>query len=67
MVFLLLQWLSNWNAGDNKVYFNFGNGSFGGTTQLTSEGTYASGNGKFEYDVPTGFTALYKEFKCLRR
>ena len=38
-------------------YFNFGNGYFG-TTSVTSAGTNASGNGTFEYDVPTGFTAL---------
>ena len=36
---------------------NFGNGYFG-TTQISSEGTNASGIGKFEYDVPAGFTAL---------
>jgi len=36
---------------------NFGNGFFG-TTAISSEGTNASGNGKFEYDVPTGYTAL---------
>tara|TARA_R100001594_G_scaffold115157_1_gene150045 strand:- start:1072 stop:2436 length:1365 start_codon:yes stop_codon:yes gene_type:complete len=36
---------------------NFGNGYFG-TSAIASEGTNASGNGKFEYDVPTGFTAL---------
>ena len=36
---------------------NFGNGFFG-TTAISSEGTNASGIGKFEYDVPTGFTAL---------
>jgi hypothetical protein len=36
---------------------NFGNGYFG-TTAITSEGTNASGIGKFEYDVPTGYTAL---------
>ena len=35
---------------------NFGNGYFG-TTAISSEGTNASGIGKFEYDVPTGFTA----------
>ena len=28
------------------------------TTAVASEGTNASGNGKFEYDVPTGYTAL---------
>ena len=43
------------NGGDWK--FNFGNGYFG-TTAISSEGTNASGNGKFEYDVPTGYTAL---------
>ena len=37
--------------------FNFGNGYFG-TTAISSEGTNASGIGKFEYDVPTGYTAL---------
>ena len=37
--------------------FNFGNGYFG-TTIISSEGTNASNIGKFEYDVPTGYTAL---------
>ena len=37
--------------------FNFGNGYFG-TTAVSSAGTNASGIGIFEYDVPTGFTAL---------
>jgi len=41
----------------NKAEFNFGNGYFG-TTQISSEGTNASNIGKFEYDVPTNFTAL---------
>ena len=36
---------------------NFGNGYFGSTV-ISSEGTNASGNGIFEYDVPSGFTAL---------
>ena len=36
---------------------NFGNGYFG-TTAVSSAGTNASNNGIFEYDVPTGFTAL---------
>ena len=36
---------------------NFGNGDFDGTA-ISSEGTNASGIGKFEYDVPTGYTAL---------
>ena len=40
---------------------NTGNGNFAnGTTAnlISSEGTNASGIGKFEYDVPNGFTAL---------
>ena len=36
---------------------NFGNGYFG-TTAVSSAGTNASGNGIFEYDTPTGYTAL---------
>jgi hypothetical protein len=42
---------------NNNTAFNFGNGYFG-TTAVSSAGTNASGNGIFEYDVPTGFTAL---------
>ena len=41
----------------DDVAFNFGNGYFG-TTQVSSAGANASGNGIFEYDVPTGYTAL---------
>ena len=42
----------------NKTWqTNFGNGYFG-TTAVASAGTNASGNGIFEYDVPTGYTAL---------
>ena len=37
--------------------FNFGNGYFG-TTAVSSAGSNASNNGIFEYDVPTGYTAL---------
>jgi len=37
--------------------WNFGNGYFG-TTAISSAGTNASGIGIFEYDVPTGYTAL---------
>ena len=44
-------------VGYDTTDANFGNGYFG-TTAITSEGTNASGNGKFEYDVPTGYTAL---------
>ena len=42
-----------WQGAD----YNFGNGYFG-TTAVSSAGTNASGNGIFEYDVPTGYTAL---------
>jgi len=41
---------ATWNA-------NFGNGYFG-TTAVSSAGTNASNNGIFDYDVPTGYTAL---------
>ena len=46
-------------AGGNNGTFNanFGNGLFA-TTAISSEGTNASGIGKFEYDVPAGYTAL---------
>ena len=43
------------NSAVNQA--NFGNGFFG-TTAVASAGTNASGNGIFEYDVPTGYTAL---------
>jgi len=42
---------------NNTLSANFGNGYFG-TTAVSSAGTNASGNGIFEYDVPTGYTAL---------
>ena len=49
-------WGSNFTfVGGVKT--NFGNGYFGATA-ITSAGTNASGNGTFEYDVPTGYTAL---------
>ena len=48
-------WIEQYNAGD--VLANFGNGYFG-TTAVASAGTNASGIGIFEYDVPTGYTAL---------
>ena len=38
-------------------HWNFGNGYFG-TTAVSSAGTNASNLGIFEYDVPTGFTAI---------
>ena len=61
--------ISSLNTGDaltfaSSVYnnncqwdANFGNGYFG-TTAVSSAGTNASDNGIFEYDVPTGYTAL---------
>jgi hypothetical protein len=45
------------SANQSENEYNFGNGYFG-TTAVSSAGTNASGNGIFEYDVPTGFTAL---------
>jgi hypothetical protein len=58
---------TGWTTGDTflpcftthnlTLHYNFGNGYFGATA-ISSEGTNASGIGKFEYDVPTGFTAL---------
>jgi len=50
-------------CGDDNQYaarrmaWNFGNGYFQ-TTAVASAGTNASGNGIFEYEVPTGYTAL---------
>ena len=42
------------NNGDTYASWN----RKAGTTAISSEGTNASGIGKFEYDVPTGYTAL---------
>ena len=42
------------------IHANFGNGFFG-TTAISSEGTNASGIGKFEYDVPANHTAFCTE------
>ena len=47
----------NTSGGRGKWSINFGNGYFG-TTAVSSAGTNASNNGIFEYDVPTGYTAL---------
>jgi len=47
----------NANSGNATMQINFGNGYFG-TTAVASAGTNASGIGIFEYDVPTGYTAL---------
>ena len=53
----LFSWNDNHTSIASTMQYNFGNGYFG-TTAITSAGTNASGNGTFEYDVPTGFTAL---------
>ncbi len=42
---------------ERRMAWNFGNGYFQ-TTAVSSAGTNASNNGIFEYDVPTGYTAL---------
>ena len=44
-------------ASSDMWHTNFGNGYFA-RTAVSSAGTNASGNGIFEYDVPTGYTAL---------
>tara|TARA_Y100001972_G_scaffold126954_1_gene182234 strand:- start:1062 stop:2090 length:1029 start_codon:yes stop_codon:yes gene_type:complete len=44
-------------SGNSQLKMNFGNGYFD-TTAISSEGTNASNLGKFEYNVPTGYTAL---------
>ena len=43
--------------GSDNVSANFGNGYYR-TTAISSEGTNASGIGKFEYDVPAGYAGL---------
>jgi len=50
-------YLPQFHLNNSSVDVNFGNGYFG-TTAVASAGTNASGNGIFEYDVPTGYTAL---------
>ena len=50
--------ICHYDASSNGTYkANFGNGYFG-TTAVASAGTNASGIGIFEYDIPTGYTAL---------
>ena len=44
-------------AGTRTIAVNYGQGFFG-TTAVASAGSNASGHGVFEYDVPTGYTAL---------
>ena len=47
----------SYGSNPGTTQYNFGNGYFG-TTAISSEGTNASNIGKFEYDIPSGFTAL---------
>jgi hypothetical protein len=44
-------------GSNSEAAFNFGNGYYG-SAAVASAGTNASGIGIFEYDVPTGYTAL---------
>ena len=48
---------ATYNTSNQFFSYNFGNGYFG-TTAVSSAGTNASGNGIFEFNVPTGYTAL---------
>mgnify|MGYP003119131361 CR=1 FL=1 len=50
-------WLFGGSPTNNSIQSNFGNGYFG-TAAVASAGTNASGNGIFEHDVPSGYTAL---------
>ena len=50
-------YLPQFHLSNASINVNFGNGYFG-TTAVASAGTNASGIGIFEYDVPTGYTAL---------
>jgi hypothetical protein len=52
---LWIPWFLGRSGSEMRI--NFGNGYFG-TTAVSSAGTNASGIGIFEYDVPTGYTAL---------
>ena len=44
-------------SNSTNLQMNFGNGYFAATA-ISSEGTNAAGHGKFEYNVPAGYTAL---------
>ena len=50
-------WYPIFEAENSNIEVNFGNGYFG-TSAVSSAGTNASNLGIFEYDVPSGFTAL---------
>ena len=49
--------IGDWSSGSASYETNFGNGYFG-QDAVASAGTNASDIGIFEYDVPTGYTAL---------
>ena len=49
--------IGDYSNSQGTYEYNFGNGYFG-TTAVSSAGTNASGIGIFEYDCPTGYTAL---------
>lgn len=51
------EYIPAFGLNQGGFHVNFGNGFFG-TTAVSSAGTNASGLGIFEYDVPTGYTAL---------
>ena len=55
--FLFAQFGDGGSSATPRFEVNFGNGYFQ-QTAVSSAGTNASGNGVFEYDVPTGYTAL---------
>ena len=55
--FVLPFFAGNSSSASSIWETNFGNGIFG-TTTISSAGTNASNNGIFEYNVPTGYTAL---------
>ena len=55
--FVFPAFVGNASSASINHQVNFGNGFFG-QTQVSSAGTNASGNGIFEYDVPSGFTAI---------
>ena len=54
---VMVPFLGSGTSSARTHEINFGNGYFG-TTDITSAGTNASNLGRFEYDVPTGYTAL---------
>ena len=55
--FIFPIFIGNNSSASSAWEVNFGNGYFG-TTAVSSAGTNASNLGIFEYDVPSGYTAL---------